>query len=207
MLWRHFPKATSNTMEMRAVAEALSFLAPNMVVWVSSDLIHYMKGFTQWIHNGKRSGRKKSKKKRVANATLWRELDTAIAYQSRVAFTWAKAQSGILLNECGDQLAMHALSGRSYGPELAVPPNEPESDQEFVLEDDDVTQWEDWGDHEHPPRKGTPAISVGFAAEEQREQQEESLQRFRPSCCASGVTPRLLRPADPARFHTTPTGR
>jgi ribonuclease HI len=28
MMWHHFPKATNNTMELRAVTKALSFLPP-----------------------------------------------------------------------------------------------------------------------------------------------------------------------------------
>jgi ribonuclease HI len=34
-MWQHFPRATNNMIELRAVTEALSYLPPGMVVWVS----------------------------------------------------------------------------------------------------------------------------------------------------------------------------
>jgi ribonuclease HI len=64
-------------MELRAVTEALCFLSTGMIVH---------QGITQWIHRWKRNGWKNSKKGGVANATLWHELDSAVARQTRVDF-------------------------------------------------------------------------------------------------------------------------
>jgi hypothetical protein len=57
-----------------------------------------------------------------------------------------------LLNECAGQVATRAVGGSSYGPEFPVPPNEPESEEELVLADDEVAQWEDWCDPDRCPR-------------------------------------------------------
>jgi hypothetical protein len=69
-----------------------------------------------------------------------------------VEFTWVKAHSGILLNECADQLATRGASGGSYGPNIPatdVRAYEPENAEEFVMDDPNVTQWEDSVDPEH----------------------------------------------------------
>jgi ribonuclease HI len=121
-------------MELRAVLGTLNFLPSGMVVLVSSDSQYVRLGMTQWIHNRNRNGWKKAKKWRVANATLWQELDTAIARHRHVEFTWVKAQSGILLNEWADQLATRGVAGNSYSdniPVPPVPPDEPESTTEL----------------------------------------------------------------------------
>jgi ribonuclease HI len=93
-MWKHYPHATNNTMEHRAVAEALAYLPPGMVVWVSSDSQYFRKGVLEWIHKWKRNGWKNSKKQGVANAVLWRELNAAIARHSRVDFTFCRRRHG-----------------------------------------------------------------------------------------------------------------
>jgi hypothetical protein len=100
---------------------------------------------------------------------------------TRVELTWIKAHSGILLNECADQLATKAVGGNSYGPETVVAPDEPDSEEELVMADEDVTMWEEWSGPKHLPPTSVPMFSVGLAAEEECEHQMELLQRFRPS--------------------------
>jgi hypothetical protein len=53
------------------------------------------------------------------------------------------------------------VGGSSYSPEIAVPPDEPESEQEFVMRDEDVTQFEEWDDPQHLPPTDVSVISVG----------------------------------------------
>jgi hypothetical protein len=142
-----------------------------MVVWVSTDSNYVKHGITSWIPKRKRNGQKKG---HVTNATLWCELDSAIARQARVEFTWVKAYSGILLNECADQLATRAAMASSCGPELVVSPEDIESEEKSVM-------WEDWRDPKRPPTSGIPVVSVRLAAEEQREHQEELFRQFKPS--------------------------
>jgi hypothetical protein len=78
-------------------------------------------------------------------------------------------------------LVERAAGGGSYRPVPAVPPEGIESEKEFVMKDEGVTQWEDWSDPEHIQTSAVPVMSVGLAAEEQGEHQEELLRRFRPS--------------------------
>jgi hypothetical protein len=95
-----------------------------------------------------------------------------VARQARVTFTWVKAHSGILLNECADQLARRSVGGSSYCSPVEIP-NEVESRQEFEMADEDVTQWDDWSELEQRPPMATPPMRVGLVADGQREHQEE----------------------------------
>jgi ribonuclease HI len=128
MMWKHSPTATNKTMEPRAATEALGFLSPNMVVFLLSHSKCVRQCILQRIHKWKRNGWKNSKMCGVANKTLWRELDSAIGRQARIEFT------------CADQLATRAVGGISYGTEIPVRPNEPESEEALVVTDDEVTQ-------------------------------------------------------------------
>jgi hypothetical protein len=128
----------------------------------------------------KQNGWKNSKKQGVANAVLWRELDAAIARHARVEFDWAKVHSGILLNECADQLATRRVNGTIHfpGPMIETPPDESESAEEFVMSDEDVTCWYDWNEDEHIVPGTVRARSLGLAIEKEREAQEEVFKRF-----------------------------
>jgi ribonuclease HI len=114
MIWKHIPRATNNTMEPRAVLETLNYLPENMTVLVSSDSQYVRTGTKEWIHKWKRNGWKNAKKERVTDSTLWQKLDTAIALHAHVEFTLVKGHSGILLNECPDQLVTRGVPGDSY---------------------------------------------------------------------------------------------
>lgn len=88
------------------------------------------------------------------------------------------------MNECADQLATRGVAGSSYSEEIPVtpvPPDEPERAEEFVVSDEEATQISEWNDSEHLPTCGITIKSVGLAAEEQREEQENMLRRFQPS--------------------------
>jgi ribonuclease HI len=70
------------------------------------------------------------------NATLWRELDTAISRHRHLEFTWVKANSGILLSEGADQLGTRGVSDDSYSEKVyatPVPDDEPESQGEMEI--------------------------------------------------------------------------
>jgi hypothetical protein len=66
------------------------------------------------------------------------------------------------------------------------------------MEDDDMTQLDMLNDPEHLAPTGVPAMSVGLAAEEQREAQGEPLPRFSPflpvlvSDSSAPVSPRVF---------------
>jgi hypothetical protein len=65
------------------------------------------------------------------------------------------------------------VTGSSYSPEVAVPLNEAEGQEESMMKAEEITQWEDWRDRERPPTSEIPVDSVGLV--------EEQLCRFLPS--------------------------
>jgi ribonuclease HI len=78
---------------------------------------------TAWIH-WKRNRLKSSKRDTVLNATLWHQLDAAVARQAKVELTWVKARNGTILNACADQLATMADKWSTYGPIIETPEDE-----------------------------------------------------------------------------------
>jgi hypothetical protein len=134
------------------------------------------------------------KEEGAANATLWREPDTAIARHRHVEFTWVKAHSGILLNECANQLPKRGVAGDSYSeeiPGIPVPADELESSQELEISEEEATRFKDWEDPDHLPPSAYVVGSVGLAAKEQMEEQENMLKRFKPSP-VSGILKRAI---------------
>jgi hypothetical protein len=68
MIWKHFPRVTNTTMELRAVLETLNYLPQGMKVLVSSDSQHARLGMLEWIHKWKRNGWKSAKNGKITNA-------------------------------------------------------------------------------------------------------------------------------------------
>jgi hypothetical protein len=60
------------------------------------------------------------------------------------------------------------------------PEEKPEDATDCTLEDEKVTQTEDWIDPEHLPPTSIPVFNVGLVAEEERDQQVDFLRRFSP---------------------------
>jgi hypothetical protein len=147
---------------------------------MSLDSNHVSQGITTWIHKGKQNGWKNSKKPGVVNATLWREFDAEIVRHRHGKFAWVNNHSGILLNECADQLATGEIKNSTYAPirMVEVPPEEVQSEEEFVMNDQDVAQLGGWDDSDHLPIAGHHVESVGLAADEDRECQTELFNRF-----------------------------
>jgi ribonuclease HI len=85
-LWNHYPKASNNSMEISAVIAVLTFVPPNMAVWLSTDSQCVRKGINEWMAKRKRNGGKNSKKAGIAGTSLWLALDEAIAIHRRVEF-------------------------------------------------------------------------------------------------------------------------
>jgi hypothetical protein len=114
------------------------------------------------------------------SAVLWRELDAAIGRRARVEFGWAKAHSGILLNECADQLETRGVKGTSNFPGEIVetPAEEIESEKEFAMNDEDVTMEADWDEFEHIA-PGTASVRSLGSAEEEETIRGGSAQAFR----------------------------
>jgi ribonuclease HI len=95
---------TNNRMEMMAVIEALTTLAPGTRVRLHTDSQYVQKGISEWIHAWKRRGWKTADKSPVKNVDLWQRLD-ALAAQHDVEWVWIKGHAGHDGNERADQLA------------------------------------------------------------------------------------------------------
>jgi len=95
---------TNNRMEMMAVIEALTTLAPGTQVRLHTDSQYVQKGISEWIHAWKRRGWKTADKSPVKNVDLWQRLD-ALAAQHDVEWVWVKGHAGHDGNERADRLA------------------------------------------------------------------------------------------------------
>lgn len=106
------PLTTNNRMEMMAAIKALeaiksSYRGP-ITLWTDSTYVK--KGITEWIHNWKARGWKKSDKKPVINADLWKELDV-LNQEFDVEWKWVKGHAGHEGNERADELACKGRDG------------------------------------------------------------------------------------------------
>lgn len=103
-------ETTNNRMEMVATIEALravkSSYSGQITLWTDSTYV--VKGITEWIHGWKKRGWKKSDKKPVVNADLWRILDD-LNQQHNVDWKWVKGHAGIDGNERADELARRGI--------------------------------------------------------------------------------------------------
>jgi len=101
---------TNNRMELTAAIKALEAIKPGFkgqtTLWTDSTYV--MKGITEWIHGWKRRGWKKSDKKPVINADLWKTLDSLNAERD-VIWKWVKGHAGVEGNERADELAREGM--------------------------------------------------------------------------------------------------
>ena len=104
---------TNNRMELMAAIKALEAIKPGFkgktTLWTDSTYV--MKGITEWIHGWKSRGWKKSDKKPVINADLWKILDVLNAERD-VTWKWVKGHAGVDGNERADELAREGMAER-----------------------------------------------------------------------------------------------
>ena len=104
---------TNNRMELMAAIKALEAIKPGFkgktTLWTDSTYV--MKGITEWIHGWKSRGWKKSDKKPVINADLWKILDVLNAERD-VSWNWVKGHAGVDGNERADELAREGMAER-----------------------------------------------------------------------------------------------
>lgn len=91
-------------MELTAALEALTSLKRPSDVVIYTDSLYLLKGITNWIDTWKANGWQNSAKKPVANADLWRALDSA-ASRHHVEWRWVRGHAGDPGNERADALA------------------------------------------------------------------------------------------------------
>jgi len=101
---------TNNRMELTAAIKALEAIKPNFegqtILWTDSTYV--MKGITEWVHGWKKRAWKKSDKKPVINADLWKVLDKLNAERD-ITWKWVKGHAGIDGNERADELAREGM--------------------------------------------------------------------------------------------------
>ncbi|WP_439107576.1 ribonuclease HI [Congregibacter sp.] len=102
------PDTTNNRMELSAAIEGLAALSEACNVRLVTDSTYVMKGITEWLPNWKRRGWKTAAKKPVANADLWKRLETE-SERHTIAWEWVKGHSGHPGNERADALANRAI--------------------------------------------------------------------------------------------------
>jgi len=112
---------TNNRMELRAVIEALRFMAGRMAEgqacgasWTKAPLLvftdsqYVRNGVTKWVSGWKRNGWKTADKKPVKNRELWEELDS-LAASSGAEFHWVEGHAGVPDNERCDALVQERI--------------------------------------------------------------------------------------------------
>ena len=107
-------KTTNNRMEITAAVMALQALKEPCRVDLYTDSEYLKKGITEWIVNWKKLGWRRGspgKTKTLANADLWKELDSAISSHES-SWHWIKGHDGRSGNERADRLAVAALKKR-----------------------------------------------------------------------------------------------
>ncbi len=95
---------TNNRMELMAVIEALQKLKDPMLVKLCGDSKYVLKGMTEWMPGWKKRGWRKSDKKPVLNADLWKKLDELMNMHD-INVQWTKGHAGHYENERCDELA------------------------------------------------------------------------------------------------------
>lgn len=105
-------ETTNNRMEMMAAIEALRAIKEgyNGEITLWTDSTYVLKGITEWIHGWKKRNWKKSDKKPVINADLWRILDD-LNQRHKIDWKWVKGHAGIEGNERADELARRGIPG------------------------------------------------------------------------------------------------
>ncbi len=101
---------TNNRMELMAAIKALQAVKPGYTQTITlwTDSTYVLKGITEWVKGWKKRGWKKSDKKPVINADLWKELD-AINSTLNVEWKWVKGHTGVDGNERADALARQGI--------------------------------------------------------------------------------------------------
>jgi ribonuclease HI len=99
---------TNNTMELRAVIEALKVLEMGPPILIRTDSEYVIKGVTLWVRNWVRNGWKTMNGTPVKNKELWEEL-VALYKLHNAKFEHVKGHVGHEWNEHVDELCTKAM--------------------------------------------------------------------------------------------------
>jgi ribonuclease HI len=101
----HAEHTTNNEMELKAVVEALRFIAPKKIpVALYTDSKYVVEGANGWVFGWAKNGWQTKAKTDVLNKGLWQEL---LPLLGKVTITWHKVPGhvGIVGNERADTIA------------------------------------------------------------------------------------------------------
>lgn len=118
-----WPVATNNQGELMAVLSLLQETrsAADKKLTILCDSQYVINSLTQWIHNWKKKGWRKSNGKPVLNAELIKEIDKELADRD-VTFEWVRGHTGHPLNEKADDLARAVATAYQTGGSPAEGP-------------------------------------------------------------------------------------
>jgi ribonuclease HI len=119
-MFGYAPLTTNNRMEITAAIEGLRAIKESCEVEVVTDSEYVKNGITQWIHNWKRNGWKRSDKKPVLNSDLWQELDEEVG-RHKTTWVWTKGHASHAENNRADELANLAARERKSGDRVVAP--------------------------------------------------------------------------------------
>jgi ribonuclease HI len=107
-------KTANNAMEATAVLKATEWVnahAEKAVVTIWSDSVYAVKGCNEWRPIWRNNGFKKInansrlRSRGIADADLWKAIDTAISGSATITVSWCKGHAGTEGNERADRLA------------------------------------------------------------------------------------------------------
>lgn len=122
--WRHdecwaagsLPHTTNQQAELVALLMALRQVPPDVPLRVLSDSQYAVNTATRWLEAWKRAGWRTAGGQQVANLTIVKHLDVAIAARSvRPTVMWVRGHSGVAGNEQADKAAVAAAYAERAG--------------------------------------------------------------------------------------------
>lgn len=78
------------------------------IIEVKSDSKYVVDGINHWLHNWKKNDWKNSKKKKISNIQMWKDIDSMLSYEhirGCVSFSYVPGHSGDPGNEAADKAA------------------------------------------------------------------------------------------------------
>jgi hypothetical protein len=142
-------------MELRAVVETLTLLPEGMHLWISTDSADVKKGITEWTCGWVQRYWRTGNDAPVGNKDLWQALVHTAARHARVEWSWVRAHSGLVLNECVDVLATRGIFNKprqNDDIQVMVPVGEDTDSTQYALEDGEETLSVNWKEPYRPER-------------------------------------------------------
>ena len=99
---------TNNRMELQAAISALGTLREPSEIEFHTDSTYLQQGITKWLPGWIERGWRKSDRKPVLNADLWKELHV-LTSKHKILWHWVRAHSGDQHNSRVDRLAYGAI--------------------------------------------------------------------------------------------------